>query len=189
MFTPFINRNRLCNRPTARPSALANASTDSSPKPAPNADAPLFHAAAKPVANACCPRVWSANLPAIPRLELGRNRILRNRADFDRIRRDGQRVVGRLLVCNYLSEPSLPTRAAFVVGKACGGAVIRNRLKRRLREIYRRFAQSQLIPGLQSVWIARQNAAPAEFAKLRDEMLRLYLKAGLTTGTTADGDA
>ncbi|MDX6767334.1 MAG: ribonuclease P protein component [Candidatus Methylacidiphilales bacterium] len=127
-------------------------------------------------------------MPATPRLELGRDRILRQRQDFDRIRRDGQRVVGRFLVCNYLTDPAHPTRAAFVIGKACGGAVARNRLKRRLREIYRRFAQSHLIPGLQSVWIARQNAAPAEFAVLREELLRLYRKAGLTTGARDCGE-
>lgn len=127
-------------------------------------------------------------MPATPRLELGRDRTLRNRSDFDRVRKDGQRVVGRYLVCNYLVDPALPTRTAFIVGKACGGAVIRNRLKRRLREIYRQFAQSHLIPGLQSVWIARHYNPPAEFATLQEEMLRLTRKAGVTTGNTADGE-
>ena len=127
-------------------------------------------------------------MPATPRLELGRNRILRNRSDFDRIRKEGQRVVGRYLVCNYLADPTLPTRAGFIVGKSCGGAVVRNRLKRRLREIYRRFAQSHLSEGLQSVWIARHYTPPAEFATLQEEMIRLYRKAGLISSNMADGN-
>lgn len=117
-------------------------------------------------------------MPATPNHKLPRQAILRKRADFDRIRQRGSRLIQGSLVCNYLQESISPTRAAFVVGKRCGAAVTRNRIKRRLREIYRQFLRPGLTPGLQIVWIARQNAARASYAELKEDMLRLARKAG-----------
>jgi RNase P protein component len=47
-----------------------------------------------------------------------------------------------------------------------------------MREIYRQFLAPQATPGLQTVWIARQNAARTAFAELKRDMLALSAKAG-----------
>ncbi len=66
---------------------------------------------------------------------------------------------------------------AFLTPKRIGGAVIRNRLRRRMREIYRR------TPGLHVgdvylVWIARPAAAELPFEELRACMHTLLRRAG-----------
>lgn len=117
-------------------------------------------------------------MPATPSRKLPRRAILRRRQDFERIRQEGARVVRGALVCNFLKSEEAPVKAAFVVGRACGGAVVRNRIKRRMREIYRQYLAPWATPGLQTVWIARQNAACATYAELKREMLLLAAKAG-----------
>jgi len=69
---------------------------------------------------------------------------------------------------------------AFLTPKRVGGAVIRNRLRRRMREIYRR-ALGPAPADLYLVWIARPTAAELPFAELRDCMAALLHRAGLGT--------
>jgi len=85
--------------------------------------------------------------------------------------------VGTLLVCNYLHMPG-DDRVAFIIPKRCGCAVIRNRIRRRLKEAFRHF-QSQLVPETVIVWIARQPAREAGFETLDKEMRHLISQAGL----------
>jgi ribonuclease P protein component len=65
------------------------------------------------------------------------NRLSRSR-DFDAVHRRGRSVSSRFLVLYWLpqEEPAEP-RIGFAVPRAAGGAVERNRIKRRLRETWR----------------------------------------------------
>lgn len=66
-------------------------------------------------------------LPAIARL--------RTPEEFRSVVRRGVRVAGTTLVVHALAKPGPPSRAGFVVSRAVGGAVVRNRVKRRLRHL------------------------------------------------------
>lgn len=60
---------------------------------------------------------------------------LRSSEDFRTTVRRGRRVGRPTLVLHVVSRPDTITRAGFVVSKAVGGAVVRNRVKRRLRHL------------------------------------------------------
>ena len=67
-------------------------------------------------------------------------------------------------------------RVGFVTSRRVGGAVVRNRVRRRLREIVRRH-QPALANGLWLVVIARPAAARASSAALEEEWSRLVKRA------------
>jgi ribonuclease P protein component len=71
-----------------------------------------------------------------------------------------------------------PTRAGFVVGRRTGKAVVRNRVKRRLREAVRAL-YSRLAPGTDLVWIARPPSATADYATLAGAVEHLLRRARL----------
>jgi ribonuclease P protein component len=68
------------------------------------------------------------------------------------------RVVGYLLVRQDARHRQEPPRVGFVVSRAVGPAVTRNRVKRRLRELMRGYLHS--LPG-GSLLVVRANAAAA----------------------------
>jgi ribonuclease P protein component len=132
---------------------------------------------------AFCPKVWSATTPATPGRDrrLPRARILRRRPEFLAIRREGGSESGTQLKLNWRKLARKDRRMAIVVPKACGIAVVRNRIKRWVREGWRNL-QSEVSPGSDSVWIARPSAGKAGSEILRKEMIRLYRHAGLWEG-------
>jgi ribonuclease P protein component len=74
-----------------------------------------------------------------------------------------------------------PPRVGFTVSKKVGGAVERNRVRRRLREVVRLSAPAQMRAGTDYVLIGRRSALSVPFERLRadfaDAFGRLY-KAG-----------
>ena len=110
-------------------------------------------------------------------------RRLTRSAEFARVRSEGKAQRGGLLVLGFLeTENSEPFRAGFVTAKRVGGAVMRNRLRRRLREIVRRH-QHELRPGVWMVIVARPAAARATSRALEDEWLRLAKRAFILAPT------
>ena len=61
---------------------------------------------------------------------------IRDRAVFDRFRTDGRRVNHGALWCSWIDDAeAVPPRVAYALGRTVGGAVVRNRLRRRLRAV------------------------------------------------------
>jgi ribonuclease P protein component len=88
---------------------------------------------------------------------------MRHGAEFALAVRTGARagrplIVGHLLVRQDVRHQQEPARVGFVVSRAVGPAVTRNRVKRRLRALMRGYLQS--LPG-GSLLVVRANAAAA----------------------------
>ena len=69
-------------------------------------------------------------------------------------------------------------RVGITVSKKLGHAVVRNRVRRRLREIYR-LNEAKFQPGWDIVVVARTKAVHAEFSRLQEGYLELAKKAGI----------
>lgn len=73
---------------------------------------------------------------------------------------------------------SAANRVGITVGKKLGKAVVRNRVRRRLREVYR-LHEEQFKPGWDLVVVARSRCIQASFDKLTAAYLALAQKAGV----------
>ena len=69
-------------------------------------------------------------------------------------------------------------RVGITVSKKLGKAHIRNRVRRRFREVYR-LNEDRFLPGWDIVIVARHRAIDADFEKLTAAFLQLADKAGL----------
>ena len=69
-------------------------------------------------------------------------------------------------------------RIGITVSKKLGHAVVRNRVRRRLRECYR-LNEDKFQPGWDIVVVARTKAIRADFVKLQENYLELAKRAGI----------
>lgn len=72
-------------------------------------------------------------------------------------------------------------RVGVTVSKKLGHAVVRNRVRRRLREVYR-LHEERFAPGWDIVVVARSRCVKADFSALTDAYLSLAAKAGILRG-------
>ena len=101
--------------------------------------------------------------------------------EFQRMKNEGESCHGRFMVMSVLKNPSTAgARIGLITSRRLGGAVDRNRVRRRLREIVR-VARPDLLPGLWLVLIARKNAVEATFQALQREWLQLAQRASILT--------
>ena len=117
-----------------------------------------------------------SNFESAPRPER-----LRNRRDFLRVARTGEKWVAPGLIVQVDphrgEEPQAVMRVGFTVSKKVGNAVVRNRVRRRLRA-----AASEIFPtegksGRDYVVIGRQAALKRSFADLTDDLKTAVNKA------------
>src|SRR5689334_7755153 len=108
-----------------------------------------------------------------------KERRLTHRTEFDHVKRSGSAQGGKLMMLNVAPvEGSAPCRVGFIVSRRLGGAVIRNRVRRRLREIVRRH-QHDVRSGFWIVLVARRGAVSATYHALEHELLRLARRASI----------
>lgn len=104
---------------------------------------------------------------------------LKKNSQFSLVYKKGKTWAGKEIVLKALSSGLDSTRFGFVVGRRLGKAVVRNRIKRRLREITR---QLTIQTGWDILLIARVPAAAADYNELEQTARRLLIKAGLIIG-------
>jgi ribonuclease P protein component len=106
-------------------------------------------------------------------------RRLTRASEYERVKRAGLVCRGKLLTVNAtVVENSGLCRVGFITSRRLGSAVVRNRVRRRLREIVRQH-QHDLRQGSWMVVIAKRDAANASYRALEDEWLRLARRASI----------
>lgn len=85
---------------------------------------------------------------------------------------------GSLIRMGILTDRPTATQSAVVVSRRVGSAVARNKVKRRLREIYRH-ELPRLKKGIWLVITAKPGASKSSLATLRSEWLRLAARLSI----------
>ena len=111
----------------------------------------------------------------------GRLQSLRKRAEFVLVQNSGKRFRGRCLLLMVHPNQSEQSRIGLTVSRKVGNAVIRNRVRRRLRESIRLDPQ-RFISGQDYVFIARARAATVGSSTLHKEVEWLLNQASLQVG-------
>lgn len=99
--------------------------------------------------------------------------------DFARVKSQGSSQAGKFLVLGVLRAEALEEfQFGLITGGKLGNAVVRNRIRRLLREIVRAH-RAEIVPGWQMVIIARWRAPQATLAELENDWLRLARRMNL----------
>jgi ribonuclease P protein component len=99
--------------------------------------------------------------------------------DYARVRSEGASFPGRYLVLSVLrGAVSSGFQFGLITPKRIGGAVVRNKIRRRLREIIRAH-QERIAEGCHLVVIARWRSPETTLAGLEKDWLKLAARAGI----------
>ena len=103
---------------------------------------------------------------------------LKKRYQFNYVYKSGEHVSGEHMVLYVASSKTKNIKVGLAVTKKVGHAVVRNKVRRRLREIIKK-----QVPNLKQnnniIVVARDNITEASFEKLSNEFLKLIKKANL----------
>jgi ribonuclease P protein component len=83
---------------------------------------------------------------------------------------------GFVLLVRDRADGDPAMRIGYTVTKKIGNAVVRNRMKRRLRALARELLPTGGVPGADHVLIGRQGGIERDFALLRTEMAKALIK-------------
>lgn len=106
---------------------------------------------------------------------------LTNNYEFRRLYAKGRSAVTPTLVIYTRRGRGGGNRVGFTVTTKLGKAVVRNRIRRRLREIYR-LNEPRLCRGAELVVVARARSLEAPYADLERDFLAACARLGLLAG-------
>ena len=115
--------------------------------------------------------------PGKEEMTFPREARLVRRGEFDAVYRAGRRRSSSHFTVFLRANESPVSRFGVSIKKALGGAVVRNRIRRRLREIVR-CHRREIPAGWDIVIHPKSAAAKAPFAELTADLLRLLGSAG-----------
>lgn len=110
----------------------------------------------------------------------GREHRLRRQRDIERLFQEGRKLEGRLFSFRVLKKDDSTPRLLAVVGKKVGKAVVRNRVKRGIREGFR--LNKELFRHLDVAVIARPEAGKLRPGEIAREWVREFQEVYDGTG-------
>lgn len=109
---------------------------------------------------------------------LKRENRLKKRYQFNYVYKAGEHFSGEFMVLYTASSKTKNIKVGLAVTKKVGHAVVRNKIRRRLREIIKK-----QLPNLKQnyniIVVARDNISKASFVELENEFIKLTKKANL----------
>ena len=118
----------------------------------------------------------------MPGLEkLPRRERLTKRREYLAMYRNARRIQGKAFICYVARRAGQGRKFGMAVSRKVGGAVVRNRVKRYIREIYRTRRQS-MDDDISIVIVARPVSASLDFAQCEDAIGQLLRKGEVLSG-------
>ncbi|WP_091750321.1 ribonuclease P protein component [Propionispora vibrioides] len=108
--------------------------------------------------------------------KLKKQGILHKNKQFQTVYKTGKSYSNRMLVMYVLPNPAQKRRVGFAAGKRLGGAVVRNRVKRLLREAYR-MRQHELRQDVDLIIVGRKPAVDSNAQAVTKAFLDLCKRA------------
>jgi ribonuclease P protein component len=106
---------------------------------------------------------------------------LKKRSEFLAVSKTGKKwVTPAFIIQIYERATCGPFRYGITASRKVGGAVDRNRAKRRLRALIKEFLPPLAHPGVDYVFIARQEILKRDFAVMKEELKRALTKLSKT---------
>ena len=105
---------------------------------------------------------------------------LKKNKEFKKVYENGSSYATRNLVIYCLNyEKGKKNRYGLSVSTKIGNAVVRNKLKRRLREIIRGFEKEKEFKGYDIIFIARKPVVKIDYQRLKKDVEKLYKKMNI----------
>jgi ribonuclease P protein component len=101
---------------------------------------------------------------------LGGPQRLKRRGDYLRCYRQGGKIHGALASLHFHPNEEHQARLGITASRKVGKAVVRQRVKRRVREIFRRWPERGHLPGLDVVVHLKPPVGGADFKGLKNEV-------------------
>lgn len=114
---------------------------------------------------------------------------LRRRADFVRCYRQGRRRHGAFMVLHFAPNPTGSARLGITASRKVGNAVVRHLVKRRIREVFRRWSGRSRLPSLDLVVHCKPGIGRATFPETEVELKRLLSSLAGDTSARSGGSS
>ena len=110
-------------------------------------------------------------------MDFNRTKGLKKDSDFRKVYKHGKSFANRYLVMYILNNKSENSRIGISVSKKVGKAIIRNKVRRRIKEAYRVNIDENVKYGYDIVFIARVAIKDAEYKDIEKSMKHLVKKS------------
>jgi ribonuclease P protein component len=97
---------------------------------------------------------------------------IKKNIDFKKVYKRGRSNVGRYLVVYLMKNRTSENRLGITVSKKVGNAVIRNRVRRLIKETFRKY-EDTLSPGYDIVIVARVASNSANYKQIDKNLIKL----------------